>query len=229
MGVWALDIDAIISWGTEKMKYTDETPLERGYRYYHGLRTAKLALALAKGMGLEVSEDLLYIGGFLHDVGKAGYKGPDHGPRGAEIIEQEISHLFTKQELLMVKSIVANHYMRPNSKHFVGKERPIFSAEVQLIQDADTLDHFGANAVWLSFHWSTQYQRAQQDELDYYNTKDSQWRREAGEGLNYELSKIELQQRIELSDKFFSAWQKEELGLLTCLEENHKGTGERKP
>ena len=145
-------VDKILSWGTEKMKFTNETPLEVGYRYYHGLRSAKLAVALAEGMGLEVDRDVLYVGSFLHDVGKAGNRGPDHGPRGAELIRAEIPHLFSATELELVLSMVSNHYMRPNGKHFEGKKIPVFPAEVLLIQDADTLDHFGCNAVWLAFH-----------------------------------------------------------------------------
>ena len=188
-------VDKIVSWGTEKMKFTDEAPLETGYRYYHGLRTAKLAVALADGMGLEVGHELLYVGGFLHDVGKAGYRGPDHGPRGAELIRSEIPHLFSISELELVLSMVSNHYMRPNSKHFDGKEKPVLPAEVLLIQDADTLDHFGCNAVWLGYHWSVHHTRNQQETIDFYNTDDLFWRQSALNWLNYDLSRQELAHR----------------------------------
>jgi len=212
-----MELDKIIAWGTEKMKYTDETPLEKGYRYYHGLRSAKLAAALAEGMGLEVNRNVLFVGSFLHDVGKAGYRGPNHGPRGAELIRSEIPHLFSTSELGLVLSMVENHYARPNSKHYVGKVKPSFPDEVLIIQDADTIDHFGSNGVWIAYHWSGHHLRSQQDEIDYYNTRDTRWRKEAVEGLNYDLCKQELQYRISRIDEFFAVWQQEEKGALTHL------------
>lgn len=212
-----MNVDKIMSWGMEKMKFTDETPLEVGYRYYHGLRSAKLAVALAEGMGLEVNREVLYVGSFLHDVGKAGYKGPDHGPRGAELIEAEIAHLFSSSELELVLSMVANHYMRPNSKHFAGKEKPVFPSEVLLIQDADTLDHFGSNGVWLAFHWSVHHAWNQREAIDFYNTDDPAWRLAAFEWLNYDLSRQELVHRIARIDAFYATWQQEEAGGLTSI------------
>lgn len=210
-----MNVDKIMSWGTERMKFTDETPLETGFRHYHGMRVASLAVALAERMGLEVSRDILYIGGFLHDVGKAGYRGPDHGPRGAELIKAEIPHLFSPNELQFVTTIVANHYMRPNSKHFECKDKPHFQTEVLLVQDADTIDHFGSNGIWLAFRWSVQEKRSPQDEIDYYNTGVTKWSKEAMDGLNYDLCRQELQHRTSRMDEFFSYWQKEELGGLT--------------
>ena len=136
------------------MLQADESPLEPGYRWYHGVRTAKLAGLLAEQMQLDVDKDILELGGLLHDVGKAGYRGPDpHGIRGARLIRAEIAHLFPPDKLERVASIVANHYQRPNSKYWRGKEAPEFPAEVLLVQDADILDHLGANAIWLAFRY----------------------------------------------------------------------------
>lgn len=212
-----MDKEKIIAWGTEKMKFADESPLETGYRYYHGLRVAKLALGLAERMGLQVDRELLYIGGFLHDVGKASYKGPEHGPRGAKMISDEIADLFTPNELALVLDMVGNHYMRPNSEYFSGKERPTYPSEVLLVQDADTLDHFGSNAVWLAFHWSTLQHPTQQETIDYYHTDDPRWRQKALQWVNYDLSRNELSYRLKRIDEFFAFWQQEESGLLTSV------------
>lgn len=210
-----MDIEKIMAWGTDRMKYTDETPLEQGYRYYHGLRTASLAVDLAKRMGLVLNTDILYVGGFLHDVGKAGYKGPQHGPRGGDLIRAEIPHLFEGAELERVVNIVSNHYMRPNSHHFFGKDKPHFDTEVLLVQDADTIDHFGGNGIWLAIHWDSHHKRTQSQSIDYYLTEDVKWRKEALQALNFDLSRAELAFRIQRTDEQMVYWQLENQGKLT--------------
>lgn len=221
-----MDIERILAWGEAKMRFANDAPLEPGYRYYHGLRVARLAVELAQAMQLRIDPDVLFVGGFLHDVGKAGYNGPDHGPRGAELIRAEIAHLFSADELDGVTAIVANHYMRPNSHHFAGRERPVLAAEVLLVQDADLIDHFGSNGIWLAFHWSAHHGRNQQESLDFYHGQDVSWRREALESVNYELSRDEIASRMDRAAQFMSFWQIEEKGELTAAMERSRARRE---
>lgn len=202
-----MDTESILLWGAAKMKLAEATPLERGYRYYHGLRTANLACALARAEKLAVRQEELYIGAFLHDVGKADYLGVDHGPRGQEIIEAEIAHLFAPTELELVGSIVSNHYARHR-----GSALPV---EVLLVQDADAIDHFGSNAVWLAFHWAKHQGRTQNETMQFYHNEDRQWRERALHGLNFARSRQEMGHRLARIDDFFAHWAKEEAGLLT--------------
>jgi len=211
-----MDRQKILAWGAEKMRFAHDAPLEPGYRYYHGLRVARLAVELARTMQLRIDQEALFVGGFLHDVGKAGYNGPDHGPRGAELIRAEIAHLFNAHELDGVTAIVANHYMRPNSHHFAGRERPVFPAEVLLVQDADLIDHFGSNGIWLAFRWSVYHGRNQQESLDFYHGQDVSWRREALESVNFAVSRDEIASRMGRAAQFMSYWQLEEKGELTA-------------
>ena len=209
--------EAIMAWGQEKMLHTVETPLETGYRHYHGLRVAKLCLRMAEELDLHVDKDVLYIGSYLHDVGKAGNRGPGHGPRGAEMIKGEISHLFEPQELELVLDMVSNHYMRPNSHHYAGKEKPKYRNEVLLVQDADTIDHFGGNGLWIAFRWDSENKRSHQESIDYFYSRDVQWQQDALHWLNFALSRRELELRIRLQHEFFRNWQKEEHGELYVL------------
>lgn len=209
--------DAIIAWGTDKMKGTDESPLEPGYRYYHGLRVAKLSLCLAEQLQLSVNRDILYIGAFLHDIGKAGYRGPGHGPRGAELIRSEIPGLFSTEELEAVTQIVGHHYNRPKSKYMQDKPAPNYPDEVLIVQDADTLDHFGVNGVWLTFHWAVKDGLTQQAVIDRHYVKDEAWRREAEEWMNFSLCKRELEFRIQQMKVLYTQWKREEQGELTHL------------
>ena len=47
------------------------------------------------------------------------------------------------EELEAVAQIVLHHYDRPNSIWFEGKEKPEWTPDILLVQDADVLDHFG--------------------------------------------------------------------------------------
>jgi len=211
-----MDKERIQAWALAKMQFAAESPLESGYRYYHGQRTGHLALSLADGMGLAVDRDVAFIGALLHDVGKATCSGLGHGAQGAEIIRAEIADLFTVKELDAVCNVVANHYHRPNSRYYVGLPKPVFPTEVLLVQDADTLDHFGANAVWLAMHWATAEDLTEQQSIEYYRNEASKWREEARQGLNFALSRHELKARIAYADAFFARLEDEGAGKLRC-------------
>ncbi|MBT9155078.1 MAG: hypothetical protein DDT37_00043 [Firmicutes bacterium] len=212
-----MDIEKIMAWGMEKMNFVDEAPLEKGYRYYHGKRTAQIALSLAQGMNLPVDRDTLFAGAFLHDVGKAGFNGPHHGARGEDMIRQEIAQLFSPAELEQVCSIVRYHYTRPHSHYSKGHLLPALSVETLLVQDADALDHFGGNALWLAFRWSGAHGRNPGETIRFYREQDAVWRHDALRGLNFPLSRRELQARIARTDAFFALWEEEERGELTHM------------
>lgn len=211
-----MNIATIKAWAEAKMLQADDSPLEPGYRWYHGMRTAKLAGYLAHQMKLDIDEAIIEIGGLLHDVGKAGYKGPEaHGPRGARLIQEEIAHLFQPQELKRVTAIVANHYQRPKSKYWQEKEAPHFPAEILLVQDADTLDHLGANSIWLAFHYGINELRNQAKAIERFYLVDPEWHREGLASLNYDVSVREMEHRLAFLNSFYSQWQREEKGELT--------------
>lgn len=212
--------DAILAWAKEKMLHHGEDPLEPGYRWYHGLRTANLACHLAKAMQLNVSMDALYIGGLLHDVGKAGYKGDKpHGLRGAELIEQEIGHLFSEEQLRQVMEIVARHYQRPKSKYWSHKSIPSLTTEILLVQDADILDHVGVNGIWINFSHSSAAKKNQEDTICQFYQRGARWHEDMLRILNYPLSMQEMEYRLALTHRIFAQWRREEQGRLTCEQE----------
>ncbi len=210
----------IIAWAKAKMLDISHHPLEDGYRYYHGERVARLSLRLAEALALPVNKDVLFIGALLHDVGKVGYSGPDHGPRGAQIIELEIPHLLTQEELAQVTNIVSNHYERPRSKYWRGRPDPGFPSEILIVQDADTLDHHGGNGIWIAHHWHTLERVSQAEAIHRYRVVDAEWRRESWEAMNYAISRRELEYRLKLMDAFFARWERETAGELTHLMDN---------
>lgn len=211
-----MDKEAIVAWAKTRMLATDEAPLETGYRYYHGLRVATLTLKLAKVESLEVNEELLFIGALLHDVGKAGDQSKEHGPRGAELIRKQISDLFDPDELERVIQIVACHYLRPKSKYMRDKPDPGWPAEVLLAQDADVLDHFGANGIWIAHHWAAVEKRTQASSIERHHVDDEAWKQESRQSINYPTALAELEHRIVFMEEFVQQWEREERGQLTC-------------
>ncbi|MGE5653666.1 MAG: HD domain-containing protein [Bacillota bacterium] len=209
-----MNSEAIIAWAQQKMLHTDEAPLERGYRYRHGKRVGMIAQRLVEQLGVSVHRELLFVGGLLHDVGKAGDRSTGHGSRGADLIAKEIPHLFTPDELDLVTKMVRNHCMRGNSPRQTEHERPLYPAEVLIIQDADTLDHFGTEGIRLAILWNAHHRRDAAGSVRYYNERDSKWRQEASEGMNYELSREILRKRIQRADEFFDAMAQAEEGKL---------------
>lgn len=212
-----MQTEQILAWAADQMAAAPEPALEPGYRYHHGLRVAKLALALARTEVLAVDEQLLYVGGLLHDVGKAGEQGKGHGPRGAELISQQIADLFSAEELRRVTEIVANHYMRPKSKYLRHQPDPGWSAEVLLVQDADTLDHFGANGIWIAHHWSTVERRSPARSIRWHWVDNAPWHEESRRSINFPAARAELERRIACMDAFVRQWELEEAGCLSTV------------
>lgn len=212
-----MDKDAVLKWAHRRMAAADDSPLEPGYRYHHGLRVAALAVELAGRLRSSVDLELLYVAGVVHDVGKSGYQGEDpHGPRGAEIVRTEAAAWFTAGELDQVCQMVERHYARPNSRWYAGREKPAWTEEVLLVQDADVLDHFGCNHVWQAFFWAKHLRQSPQETLAYYwrNPKEQDWREEARRSLNFDASRSELDRRLARSDAFCREFAMEQAGVL---------------
>ena len=90
----------VLSWAERTMAGQECAPLERGYRYWHGVRTGRIAVWLGKALGMdEVMLARLYVAGVLHDVGKSGYRGKEpHGPRGGRIVREKLRRWLTAEE-----------------------------------------------------------------------------------------------------------------------------------
>ena len=110
-------------------------------------------------------------------------------------------------------NIIANHYMRPNSPHSRGKELPHLPYETLIVQDADILDHFGANALWLDIRRSVAEARNQAETIDFYYC-DTAWQTEAQQSVNFTESRIELLRRIRFQETIYEEWRLEQQGLL---------------
>jgi uncharacterized protein len=171
---------------------------EPGWIYYHGRRTARLALWLCGELDSPADRDVLYAGALFHDVGKGV---ENHHEIGAAAARDLLRGLCTDGELEAVCDIVAKHCLRNHSLDF--------PEAVRIVQDADLLDHFGPIQPWLSFYWSGVHGEAFHDHMDFVHREENrQSRQKMRESLNYDPAKRMFDERIAVEDEFFSRFHR---------------------
>ena len=168
---------------------------EKGYILHHGLRTAKLTLHIAEGISEApgVEQDVLFASGLFHDVGKG--KEP-HNETGALLVKELLRDECTENQLTAIARIVCSHNQRakPNEHSIATK----------IIQDADILDHFGVQNVWLAFHWNTHHEESQEQSVAFYNSDENkEYLVGCRETLNFDFSRAAFDRRIAFERKFF--------------------------
>ncbi len=180
---------------------------EQGYAFHHGLRTARLALALKTRLpeAGDVCEETLFAGALFHDVGKA--VNPHH-ETGAVLVGHLLADLLPAEPLDAVARIVREH----NQRH-----RPAeCGLASRIVQDADLLDHFGAQGIWLTLHYSAANGRDVEATVDY--RMNARWLARLGEHrglLNFAVSLEEFDRRTGIEEAYFrrlAAEQEGELG-----------------
>ncbi|NLL44006.1 MAG: HD domain-containing protein [Firmicutes bacterium] len=144
-----MDLDLIKDKAWQSMGTRHSHPdREPGYAYYHGQRVAKIGIQLRKLVFPDQSsyDDVIVVGSWFHDVGK-GIE--PHWEYGALICREILADLCPADTLEKIVEIVGSHTLR-KAGHY-----PDY---VKLVQDADILDHFGSQEIWLRF-WHSAYRR----------------------------------------------------------------------
>lgn len=167
---------------------------EKGYTFHHGLRTARLALRLREQISkpMEVSEALLFAAALFHDVGK-GLEPHNHS--GAAAVADLLADQLTPDEIKAVGRIVREHNRRKNN-------RGCWLAS-KIVQDADLLDHFGAQGIWLCLHYSATHGRTDAQTLKFHNSPDNHaYQVKSRKALNFEISRLAFDRRMSLERQF---------------------------
>ena len=165
---------------------------ETGYIFHHGLRVGQLALSLldASGLGEDVDRHILFAGGLFHDIGKGSER---HAEAGANRATALLGHVCSREELQQIALLVAQHNQR-------GDEA--LPLDARLVQDADILDHVGAQMVWLLFQFSAHHDRSPQQTLDYYFSDEHQeYLARLREALNLEAARHAFDRRRALEGR----------------------------
>ena len=163
---------------------------EPGWIYFHGLRTAKLALWLADELRANVDHDLLYIAGLFHDVGKGKRS---HNEVGALRARELLADSCLPAELIQIEEMIVGHCLRG---------QPGQSLPVHILQDADILDHIGPIGPWLAYYWSGSKGESFAEHVRFYQSEDIRHTRQKMYAqLNFEPSRMEYIRRIRWEDE----------------------------
>ena len=139
----------------------------------------------------------LLVAGLFHDVGK---EFDPHNDHGAEIAARLLKDECTPDELATIIDIVRAHPLRqkPNGH----------STAARIVQDADLIDHFGAQGIWLAFHdaggLSPELMLA-----SCRKERTPEWIARIREMLNFAACVAEFDRRVELECAFFNRLEQE--------------------
>jgi uncharacterized protein len=171
---------------------------EPGWLYYHGLRTAKIAVHLGRRLETDAELDVVYTGALFHDIGKGA---EPHHETGAAITRQLLGDLCTSTELDRICDIVRYH----NQRHQASS----LPVEIRIVQDADTLDHVGPIDVWLAFYWSGAHRETIHEHMRFIHSEENdRYRRELREGLSFDLSRQIFDERLAYEERFFAEFHR---------------------
>lgn len=152
---------------------------EKGFVYRHGKRVAELSLNLRRRLFPEHSnlDDCLYAGALFHDVTK-GIE--PHAQTGALLTESLLREACTTEELEIVLQIIREHNSRGRD------EAPFY---VKIVQDADILDHFGTQEIWLNFIHQAYNESGPEESVAYWASEEyANYFAKSRAELNYEES-----------------------------------------
>ena len=180
---------------------------EKGFIYYHGLRTAKLALTLRKTIYPEISQydDIIYAGALFHDIGK-GIE--PHQETGQVIVNNILKEYCTSVELKMISNIVRFHCDKK-----IPNDYPLW---LKIVQDADTLEHQGTTEVWLNIAYTLYAERSVDRAIEWWlkDEKSLNGKTIHRSKLNFDFSKKVWDEKIQFVDGFIKRLEEESEGKI---------------
>lgn len=154
---------------------------EMGAAYYHGRRVAHGVIELRKRLFDDDSMDnILRCAGMFHDIGK-GIE--PHSCTGAVLVRELLKDEMSESELEQVCRLIEAHCDRK-------PQTDAHSWDEKLLQDADLLDHFGSQGIWMSVSYYAYTTQQEMDQVPAFYK--SEWQDRISKNrtlLNYDLSK----------------------------------------
>jgi uncharacterized protein len=181
---------------------------EKGFIYYHGKRTANIALNIYNQLiekGSKEEMDLLYCGCLFHDVGK-GIE--PHNETGKELVNYYLQDICNVEQREKISRIVYEHNLRGEKyggNSFLGK----------IAQDADILDHMGTMDIWIAFQWHAAFDERVEDSLKFF--LGGQWQEiieKLRSLLNFSPSIDAFDRRKAFTEQFLRHFKRESEGKL---------------
>ncbi len=166
---------------------------EKGFIFYHGVRTGKLAVSLREAIipGNTQKDQILRVAGYFHDVAK-GIE--PHGEYGAVLVKEILKDQCTPSELEEISELIFYHQKR--------KKDPNYSDYIKIFQDADTLDHLGTIEIWMNFNYYSYMEQPIEESVKFYNEHFDEQVRTMRELLNYQISERILDDKVQFVKDF---------------------------
>ena len=177
---------------------------EKGNKYHHGERVAKLILTLRNYIipDDDGHDDILTVAAWFHDI----MNGTDnHALLGAERTKELLSGYCSDYEMREIYDIIYRHDDRYS-------DRESFSVYARLHQDADLLDHFGTFDIWTQFLYAVCHGQTILEEIKYMNEWRSELDTKYGGELNFEISKKIYDEKTEFYNYFADRFSVEGTG-----------------
>lgn len=153
---------------------------ETGSVYFHGQRASKGVLSLRKAVlpGDSSHDDILRAAAIFHDVGK-GLE--PHNVYGALITREALKDEVLPEELEEIARIIEAHCDRKPGTD-------THDLWCKLMQDADLLDHFGAQDIWNIVYYSAYEKTGLDAAVQYFQEHWESFMQEHRGLLNFDLS-----------------------------------------
>ena len=166
---------------------------EKGFIFYHGERTGKLAVSLREALIPEKAQkdQILQAAGYFHDVAK-GIE--PHGDYGAVLTKEILKDQCTPSELEEISELIFYHQKR--------KKHPNYSDYIKIFQDADIIDHFGTIEIWMNFNYYSYMEQPIEESVKFYSEHFEGHVREIRELLNYQISERILDDKVKFVKDF---------------------------
>lgn len=190
-----MDIDRIEKLAFHKMgKKKSHSKREKGHVYYHGLRTANLALDIRKIIDEtdDVKDNVIYVASLFHDIAK-GIE--PHNENGSILVRQILKDDCSHEELMEIAEIIRCHNLRDSNQEV--------TRQIKIVQDADILDHMGTMEVWLNFAYQAYNEKSVDASIEFYNNQEYKgYLKQHRSKLNYDVSKKIFDDRAHFMHEF---------------------------
>lgn len=184
---------------------------EVGAAYFHGQRTGKSAVQLRKKLvpGDDSMDESLLCAGMFHDM----CKGLEpHSDNAAHLCRAVLKEELTAAEMEQVCRLIAAH-----DKRHPGTD--VNTVWEKILQDADILDHYGSQGVWMSTTYYVYHGQREMMALGeyYFSEWDAQCARDRVK-LNFDLSKELFDEKCAFERSVIERMLQEGEGKLLPLE-----------
>ena len=177
---------------------------EVGGIYYHGQRTANVAVTLRKQLipDDDSMDNILRASAYFHDVAK-GIE--PHAKYGTIVAEEALKDLVTEDELASICELISKHKGRDLNNEST-------SPFVKLFQDADLIEHFGMYEIWMNFQYYAHTNGTMVDAIKFYDEHHDIHVGNNRKLLNYDISKKIFDEKVEFEKLFIDRLKKEGKG-----------------